>query len=221
MPISDRLAWPIRRKEKFVDIPRARVSFIPTREELGMPGNASPAIAEEQVAQSLVIVVPRAKLDLCESLSTSFGDDAKVQVILDRRFIDRRVRVDRREPEQRSRDRRLRSDMDAELRAGRWIVVPRASEQIDFLDPDTQAILFLCCSHHVVPCQKCQNTYRLSWIPRVDRGLYPCPLCGNDLTPTVVAHAQTCRYWVNRGTGAKEPRPQAERLAGVSRKPTG
>ena len=53
MPISDRLAWPIRRKEKFVDIPRARVSFIPTREELGMPGDASPAIAEEQVAQSL------------------------------------------------------------------------------------------------------------------------------------------------------------------------
>src|SRR2546422_8444998 len=107
-----------------------------------MSGDASPAIAEEEVAQSLVIVVPRAKLDLCESLSNSFGDDAKVQVILDRRFIDRRVQADRHEPEQRRRDRRLRSDMDAELRAGRWIVVPRASEQIDFLDPDTQAILF-------------------------------------------------------------------------------
>ena len=186
-----------------------------------MSGDASPAIAEGQVAQSLVIVVPRAKLDLCESLSNSLGDDAKVQVILDRRFVDRRVRADRREPEQRRRDRRLRSDMDAELRAGRWIVIPRAVEQIDLLDPDTRAILFLCCSHHVVPCQKCQNTYRLSWIPRGDRGVFLCPLCGNDLTPTVIAHAQTCGYWANRGTGAKEPRTQVERVAGVSRRPTG
>ena len=193
-------------KEKFADIPRARVSLIPTREELGMQGEANSAIAEGQVAQSLVIVVPRAKLDLCESLSNSFGEDAKVQVILDRRFTDRRVRAGRHEPEQRREDRRLRSDMDAELQAGRWIVVPCASGQVDFLDPDSRAILFLCCSHHVVPCQKCQNTYQLGWIPRVDRGVFACPLCGNDLTPTVVAHVQTCRYWANRGTGAKRPR---------------
>ena len=171
-----------------------------------MRGDASSAIADGQVAQSLVIVVPRVKLDLCESLSNSFGDDAKVQVILDRRFMDRRVRADRHQPEQRRGDRRSRSDMEAELRAGRCIVVPHASGKIDFLDPDTQAILFLCCSHHVVACQQCQSTYRLSWIPRVDRGVFPCPLCGNDLTPTVVAHAQTCRYWANRGTGAKKPR---------------
>src|SRR5205814_10662142 len=71
--------------------------------------------------------------------------------------------------------------------------ISRASEQMAFLDLDTQAILFLCCSHHVVPCQKCQNTYRLSWIPRVDRGLFPCPLCGNDLTPTVVADRKSTR----------------------------
>ena len=36
------------------------------------------------------------------------------------------------------------------------------------------------------------------------RPLFPCPLCGSDLTPVVTAHAQVCSYWVNRA-GIKRP----------------
>jgi hypothetical protein len=173
-----------------------------------MQGAANAAITEitdGKTAHPLLIIVPRARLDLCRSLSHSLGDDAKVQVSLDRRSTDRRVRADVYQPERRRGDRRLRPDTQAELRAGRWIVIPRASWRIDFLDPDTQAILFLCCGEHVVPCQPCQDTYRLGWIPRVDHGVFHCPVCENDLTPLVVAHAQACRYWANRATGTKKP----------------
>ena len=168
-----------------------------------MQGDASFEVATGHAEQSLVIIVPRAKPELCRSLSHAFGDDANVQVIPDRRLKERRANGDGNGLERRGGDRRLRTDMDAELRAGRWIVVRCASGHVDFLDSKAQAILFLCCSHHAVPCQKCQNTYQLRWIPRADPGAFPCPLCGNDLTPTVVAHAQACRYWARRGTGAK------------------
>jgi hypothetical protein len=170
-----------------------------------MQGAANAVISEGKPTHSLLIIVPRTRLDLCRSLSHSLSDDATVQVSLDRRSTDRRSRADVHQPERRREDRRLRADTQGELRAGRWIAIPRASWHIDFLDPDIQAILFLCCSEHVVPCQTCQDTYRLRWIPRVNQGVFHCPLCGNDLTPIVVAHAQTCRYWVNSGTGMKKP----------------
>lgn len=171
-----------------------------------MQGDAKSEIARGHVEQSLIIIVPRAKLELCRSLSHAFGDEALVRVIPDRRFKDRRAQADARGPERRGGDRRLRADMDDELQAGRWIVVPCGSGRIDFRDAKSQAILFLCCSHHVVPCQKCQNTYQVRWIPRADPGVFPCPLCGNDLTPTVVAHAQVCRYWAHAGTETKATR---------------
>ena len=166
-------------------------------------GIATSEIATENAGRSLVIIVPRAKLDLCRSLSHAFGDESKVQVIPDRRFKERRARPDGQGLERRRSERRFRADMEAELQAGRWIVVPCASADVDFQDPKTQAILFLCCSHHVIPCQRCQNTYQFRWIPRADPGVFPCPLCGNDLMPTVVAHAQVCRYWAHPETGAK------------------
>jgi predicted RNA-binding Zn-ribbon protein involved in translation (DUF1610 family) len=153
---------------------------------------------------ALVVVVPRARLELCPALSRTLGD-AAVQVILDRRVMDRRVRADGHGPDRRRRDRRLRADIDAELRAGRWVAVPRVRGRVDFLDPDARAILFLCCGQHVVPCQTCQNIYRLGWIPQADPGVFPCPRCGNDLTAAVVVHAQTCRYWANLGLGAERP----------------
>ena len=168
-----------------------------------MKGDTNSEIARGHAKQSLVIIVPRARLELCRALSHAFGDEAHVRVIPDRRFKDRRARGDVNGLERRRGDRRLRADMDEELQAGRWIVVPCGSGPIDFLDAKTQAILFLCCSHHVVPCQKCQNTYQLRWIPRADPGVFPCPLCGNDLTPTVVAHAQVCGYWAHPGTETK------------------
>jgi len=148
--------------------------------------------------RALLIVVPRTGLDACRSLRRTFEEDSTVQVIVDRRLTERRTRAGAYQPERRRGDRRLRSEANAELSADRWIAVPRASAPIDFRDPDAKAILFLCCSQHVVPCQKCQDTYRLGWISDAGSGVFPCPLCGSDLTQLVAAHAQTCRYWANR-----------------------
>ena len=167
--------------------------------------------------RSILIVVPRSGQDACRSLSHTFADDSTVEVIVDRRFKDRRAADGVYRPERRRADRRMRLEGDAELKVDRWIAVPRATARIDFDDPDSKAILFLCCSQHIVPCQRCQNTYRLGWIARSTLGVFPCPLCGSDLTPVVAAHAQVCSYWVNRGgprrsltrVAADEPPAQA------------
>jgi hypothetical protein len=167
--------------------------------------------------RSILIVVPRNGQDACRSLSHTFADDSTVEVIVDRRLKDRRAGNGAHRPERRQGDRRVRPDADAELQVDRWIAVPRATTRIDFDDPDSKAILFLCCSQHIVPCQRCQNTYRLGWISRSEVGMFPCPLCGSDLTAVVTAHAQVCSYWVNRSgvkrplsrVGASEPPAQA------------
>ncbi len=167
--------------------------------------------------RSILIVVPRTGQDACRSLSHTFADDSTVEVIVDRRLKDRRAADGAHRPERRNGDRRIRPDADAELKVDRWIAVPRITAKVDFDDPDSRAILFLCCSQHIVPCQRCQNTYRLGWIPRSDLGVFPCPLCGSDLTAVVTAHAQVCLYWVNRPgvkrplsrVGASEPPAQA------------
>jgi hypothetical protein len=161
----------------------------------------------QAAAQSLAIIVPRDKSELYQSLRHAFETDATVGVTLDRRVGDRRAEDDIHGPERRRGDRRRRAELDAQLRAGRWIVVSCAPGSIDFRDPGARAILFLCCSHHVVPCQQCQNTYQLGWVQRVPPAGFACPLCSNDLTETVVAHAQTCRYWANHRTATT---PKAE-----------
>jgi hypothetical protein len=154
----------------------------------------------------LLIVVPRTGQDAGRSLSQVFGEDPTVQVIVDRRFTDRRVQNgDHHDPERRRGERRMRLDADAELRVDRWIAIPRASGHVDFRDPDARAILFLCCSQHAVPCQKCQNTYRIGWISRSDPTLFPCPLCGSDLMKVVVAHVQNCTFWISRRAAGKRP----------------
>ena len=160
--------------------------------------------------RSILIVVPRTGQDACRSLSHTFADDSAVEVIVDRRFKDRRAADGAYRPERRRSDRRLRLDGDAELKVDRWIAVPDGNWIALFID---------CCSQHIVPCQRCQNTYRLGWISRSEPGVFPCPLCGSDLTPVVAAHAQVCSYWVNRGSmkkplsrvGASEPPAQAAR----------
>ena len=149
---------------------------------------------------ALLIVIPRTRADRRESLSHSFGTDSKVRVLLDRRSGDRRNHADAHSYERRRGDRRGSSDAEAELAAGRWIAAASAYRQIDFLDADNRAILFLFCGQHVIPCQRCQDTYRLGWIPRGDRGTLSCPRCGNDLTAIAAAHAQACHYWANRLT---------------------
>ncbi|PYM77304.1 MAG: hypothetical protein DME03_05540 [Candidatus Rokuibacteriota bacterium] len=156
--------------------------------------------------RSLLIVVPRTGQEAGRSLLQVFGEDPAVQVVVDRRFNDRRVRSGAFRPERRHGERRHRLDADSELRVDRWIAIPRASSQIDLGDPDAKAILFLCCSQHAVPCQRCQDTYRIGWISRSDTALFSCPLCGSDLTAVVAAHAQTCVYWASRVSSAKKPR---------------
>src|SRR5262252_3564126 len=164
--------------------------------------------------RSILIVVPRTGQDACRSLSPTFADDSTVEVIVDRRFKDRRAGNGAHGPDRRRGDRRMRLEGDAELKVDRWIAVPRETTKVDFDDPDAKAILFLCCSQHIVPCQRCQNTYRLGWVSRSEPGIFPCPLCGTDLTPVVTAHAQVCSYWVNRN-GVK--RPLTSVAAGESR----
>jgi hypothetical protein len=153
---------------------------------------------------SLLIVVPKTGPDACRSLSQTFADDPNVEVIVDRRSADRRVHPNGHRPERRQSDRRRHPEADAELKVDRWIAVPRAAGTIDFRDLDVKAILFLCCANHVVPCQKCQDTYRLGWISHVEPGSMPCPRCGTDVSEVVVAHAQTCRYWADH-RAAQQP----------------
>jgi hypothetical protein len=147
-------------------------------------------------APSLVIVVPRDQENIYQSLRHTFAADLTVDVTLDRRLSEHRAVSDIHAAERRHHGRR--SEMDSDLRAGRWVVVPRARGSIDSLDVGALSILFLCCSHHVVPCQQCQNTYRLAWIRRVDAASFACPLCEADLTDTVLAHAEACHYWESR-----------------------
>lgn len=204
------------------------------RELAGIPGSArgpsSGASAHgrdvavgggaRHAGRSVLIVVPRSNVDLYQSLKRTFADDAKAEVVLDRRFKERRARSSDHDVERRKEDRRRRPEIDAQLRAGRWVTVPIVSQAVSFSDPDARAILFLCCSAHVVRCQKCQNTYRLGSLPRTDPGLFPCPLCGFDITPAVEAHTATCAYWLSRGasrkpsTALESPRPPASTVPG-------
>lgn len=167
----------------------------------------------ETPTPSLLIVVPRDRADLFESLKHSLGDSGSVQVLADRRRGERRARAAEHQPERRVGDRRRRTGGDAELAAGRWIAVPLAAGAADLSDTDARAIMFLCCTDHVVPCQTCQDTYRLGWIRPARPGLYVCPRCESDLTSTVVAHTATCPYWTRRETkrmaGRRGPREES------------
>jgi hypothetical protein len=170
-----------------------------------MRGRDDVGAGRRQLGRSVLIVVPRSRVDLYQSLKRSFADDAKAEVVLDRRFRDRRVKSAAAGRERRKTDRRRRPDIDAQLKADRWVTVPILPPMVDLADPDAQAILFLCCSSHVVQCQHCQRGYRLGWLRGGDPGSYRCPLCGVDITPAVAAHTETCVYWVKRGATRRPP----------------
>ena len=163
----------------------------------------APPAARRQLGRSVLIVVPRTRVDLYQSLKRSFADDAKAEVVLDRRFKERRVTNGAHDRERRRADRRKRPDIDAQLKADRWVTVPVVPPTVDLSDADARAILFLCCSSHVVQCQKCQRGYRLGWLRGGEPGAFRCPLCGFDITPAVAAHTETCVYWVKRGLSRK------------------
>jgi len=147
-----------------------------------------------QPTPDLLVIVPRAKSEACRRLQQTL-DGPGVRVVLDRRSMDAASR-----PE----DRRTRTDGEAALAAGKWIVVRDDAEQLDVFDPDARAILFLYCSNHAVPCERCQETYRLGWLIRSETAL-SCPQCRADLTPLVVAHALRCQNWEHRRPGARPP----------------
>ena len=159
--------------------------------------------ARRPPARSVLIVVPRTRVDLYQSLKRSFADDTKAEVVLDRRFKDRRVRSTEIPRDRRKGDRRRRPEVDEQLKADRWVTVPIVPPTVDLSDPDARAILFLCCTSHVVQCHKCQRGYRLGWLRGGDPGVFRCPLCGFDITPAVAAHTETCVYWAKRGLTRK------------------
>jgi hypothetical protein len=169
-----------------------------------------------QGEEALLVVIPKGRPDQSEWLSQSLGNHSTVSLILDRRSGDRRHHAGAHDYERRNGDRRGSSEADAELATGRWVVVARASRLVNFLDADNRAILFLCCEKHVIPCQKCQDTYRLGWISRGDRGTLACPRCGTDLTAIAAAHTQGCHYWANRLT-ARAPTESGARTGGAPR----
>jgi hypothetical protein len=142
---------------------------------------------EADRSPSLLLIVPRADAEASRRLQQTLAGTG-ARIIMDRRSTDRRgshlERVD---------DRRTRADGQAALASGRWIVVPADGSELDVLDADARAILFLYCTQHAVPCERCQDTYRLGWLPR--RAAPSCPRCGEDLTPVVVAHALGCENW--------------------------
>jgi hypothetical protein len=155
-------------------------------------------------APSLLVIVPRAESEACRRLQQTL-DGASTRVVLDRRTTDRRGRLDPRQPERQPEDRRARADRDASLAAGKWVVVaPDDAGDVDVFDADGRAILFLYCSQHSVPCEQCQETYRLGWLVRTD-DRFGCPRCGGDLSRIVVAHAHCCPNWDHRRPGGSKP----------------
>lgn len=155
------------------------------------------------VPQCRLITVPRGRTALYQTLKRSFADNAIVEVILDRRVKERRAGAAAHEPVRRWGDRGRGSDIDAQLAAG------RSAQGMQAFDADARAILFLCCSEHLVGCPTCENTYRIRWLPRTDPWLFSCPLCGFDLTGEIGGHTETCLYWASRRAG------QTPQAAGV------
>ena len=152
----------------------------------------------EQLTPSLMVIVPHAESEACRRLRQTL-DGSGVRIV-----VDRRSREGGSEHEAHRRERRARPERDAALAAGKWFVVHADAGQVDVLDADARAILFLYCSQHAVPCEACQETYRLGWLTRTETSL-TCPRCAGDLTSVVVAHALRCENWAYRRRQNKPP----------------
>jgi hypothetical protein len=150
-----------------------------------------------QSEPSLLVIVPDAESEACRRLWQTL-DGSGVRIVVDRRSSERSIERDARH------ERRARPGRDAALAAGKWFVVHADAGQVDVLDADARAILFLYCSQHAVPCESCQETYRLGWLTRTENAL-TCPRCAGDLTSVVIAHALRCENWVHRRDRSKPP----------------
>jgi hypothetical protein len=172
----------------------------------------------EQAPPALLLIVPRAESEACRRLQQTL-DGTGIRVVVDRRSTERRP-LDARQPETRGGERRTHADRDAALAAGKWFIVPADAGQLDVLDADARAILFLYCSRHAVPCERCQETYRLGWLTRTNDAL-TCPRCGDDVTAVVVAHALRCRNWAHRRTPGSKPPARIDGQAPEAQTATG
>jgi hypothetical protein len=150
-----------------------------------------PRMQSEQLTPSLLVIVPHAESEACRRLRQTL-DGSGVRIVVDRRSRERSS-----EREAHRHERRARPVRVAALAAGKWFVVHADAGQVDVLDADARAILFLYCSQHAVPCEGCQETYRLGWLTRTETSL-ACPRCASDLTAVVVAHALCCENWTHR-----------------------
>jgi hypothetical protein len=139
---------------------------------------------------SPLLIVPRGQSDAHVRLQQTLHESG-IRVVIDRRSAAKTLhRLER------GGERRAGSHREAALAAGKWVIVPAAAP-VDVLDADARAILFLYCWQHSVPCEGCQDTYRLGWLPRTGTSL-SCPRCGADLAVVVAAHARHCRNWAHR-----------------------
>ncbi|HXG04040.1 MAG TPA: hypothetical protein VNO23_11595 [Candidatus Binatia bacterium] len=68
------------------------------------------------------------------------------------------------------------------------------------LTPDEHAILFLCCENHEVECATCGRPRPVRTLRRraSDPDRWLCPRCRGDVTPGILKHIATCRYFVGR-----------------------
>jgi hypothetical protein len=78
-----------------------------------------------------LLIVPRVRIDLYHSLKKTFGGHDSVEVILDRRFAERRTRRVPDAPDRRRGDRRVRTEKSAEILAGRVATVRVAESSAD------------------------------------------------------------------------------------------
>jgi hypothetical protein len=152
----------------------------------------------DQLTPSLLVIVPHAESEACRRLRQTL-DGSGVRIVVDRRSSERSSERDALRHE-----RRARPERDAALAAGKWFVVQADAGQVDVLDADARAVLFLYCSQHAVPCESCQETYRLGWLTRTENAL-TCPRCASDLTSVVIAHALRCENWAHRRHRTKPP----------------
>jgi hypothetical protein len=157
-----------------------------------------PRMQSDQLTPSLLVIVPHAESEACRRLRQTL-DGPGVRIV-----VDRRSGEGSREREAHRHERRARPERDATLAAGKWFVVQADATQVNVLDADARAISFLYCSQHAVPCEGCQETYRLGWLTRTDVSL-ACPRCAADLTSVVVAHALRCENWAHRRHQSKPP----------------
>jgi hypothetical protein len=157
-----------------------------------------PRMQSEQLMPSLLVIVPHAESEACRRLRQTL-DETGVRIV-----VDRRSREGSSDREAHRHERRARPERDAALAAGKWFVVHADAGQVDVLDADARAVLFLYCSQHAVPCESCQETYRLGWLTRTETSL-ACPRCASDLTSVVVAHALRCENWAHRRRHNKPP----------------